>query len=112
MEDWSFKQFIGAGVVVFLVALGLGWVAQGNEFFMFKFFGPRQEAVRRQVYEQTKSYRQGSVQRLGTLCTQVADADEGHRPMLNDVISHEFVEWDMADVPAHLRACLTAARAK
>jgi hypothetical protein len=100
------------GAVVVLVLTGLGWFFQGNDFFMYKFFAPRTEQVRRETYEQTKSYKQGSVQRLSTLCTQVADADEGHKGMLNDIIAHEFVEWDMADVPQHLRGCLATARVK
>lgn len=32
---------------VLLVILGLTWLFQGNDFFMYKVFAPRQEAVRR-----------------------------------------------------------------
>ena len=103
---------IAAVVICVLVGLfTLGWVSQGNDFFMYKVFAPKYEQVRREVYEQTKSYRQGSVQRLNELCTQVSSADDGHRPMLNDVISHEFAEWDVADVPAYLHSCLATAQA-
>lgn len=90
----------------------LGWIFQGNDFFMYKFFAPRYEQSRRETYEQTKSYRQGSVQRLNTLCTQASSADENHKPMLNDVISHEFAEWNIEDVPGYLRSCLVEARKK
>lgn len=108
------KEVIGilaAIVLVFAVFIGVGWLAQGNDFFMFKFWAPKYEQVRRETYEQTKSYRQGSVQRLGTLCTQVDQADDAHKGMLNQVIEHEFVEWNSADIPAHLRSCLDTARA-
>jgi len=39
--------FIVTGCIVgFLVLVtGIGWLSAGNEFFMFKFFAPRQEAV-------------------------------------------------------------------
>lgn len=105
-------KFFGVAVLVFVAMLGLTWIIQGNDFFMYKVFAPKYEQVRRETYEQTKSYRQGSVQRLSELCKQVADTDDSHKVMLNDVISHEFAEWDLADVPTYLRPCLQSARAK
>jgi hypothetical protein len=100
------------GIVIFLiVSVCIDWFVQGSNFFMYKFFAPKQEAVRREVYEQTKSYKQGSIQRLGTLCSQIATADSAHAPMLNDIITQEFVEWDTTAVPQHLRKCLNTARA-
>ena len=101
---------VGIIIAFFVVMFGLSWIIQGNDWFMYKFWAPKYEQVRRETYEQTKSYRQGSVQRLGTLCTQVAAADEAHKGMLNQVIAHEFVEWNSADIPAHLQACLASAR--
>jgi hypothetical protein len=111
-EGISVPKIIGWFIVALVVIIALGWVSDYNDLLNYKFFGPRREAVRREVYEQTKSYRQGSVQRLSTLCAQVGEADLGHKPMLNDVISHEFAEWDLADVPNYLRSCLATARAK
>jgi hypothetical protein len=99
-----------AGVIVF--CLGMDWVVMGHQFFLYKFFAPRQAEVERQVYEHTKSYRQGSIQRLGTLCTQVAEAGDGHKSMINGMIKQEFEEWDMDSVPAHLQGCLTTARSR
>jgi hypothetical protein len=100
------------GVVLFFaLILGIDWLATGNNFFLYKYFGPKYEQARRQTYEQTKSYRQGSIQRLGELCRQVDSADSDHKGMLNDVVVHEFAEWDEASVPAYLRPCLAGARA-
>lgn len=92
--------------------LALDWVFEGQNFFMYRFFAPRYESVRRTTYEQTKSYRQGSIQRLNTLCSQRAEADQDHKRMLDDVIAQEFAEWNTADVPAYLAPCLTSARSK
>jgi hypothetical protein len=108
----SIGKIFGICCVALVVILLLGWIFQGNDFFMYKFFAPKYEQARRQTYEQTKSYRQGSIQRLNELCTQVASADNDHKPMLNDVISHEFAEWDVKDVPDYLQSCLADARAK
>lgn len=102
---------VAAVFAVLIGILALSWILQGNDWFMYKFWAPKYEAVRRETYEQTKSYRQGSVQRLNTLCTQIDAADDDHKSMLRDVVAHEFAEWDSADVPAYLRACLEQARA-
>jgi hypothetical protein len=105
-------KIIGFSVLALVVIMAIGWLAQGNDFFLYKVFAPKYEDVRRETYTHTRSYRQGSVQRLNTLCTQVHDADEGHKPMVKDVIAHEFADWNSEDVPDYLRGCLADARAK
>src|SRR4051812_16187485 len=98
LDDWGkevderpVKTIIMWVMGIILFSIVVGWMVQGNDFFLYKVFAPKREAVRREVYEQTKSYKQGSTQRLGTLCSQVATADSAHVPMLNDMITHEFV---------------------
>lgn len=102
---------------VFLICVGaffglvlLDWFIEGNNLLLYRYFAPKKEAARREVYEQTKSYRQGSVQRLATLCQQVVADDGTHGQMLNSVIAQEFAEWDAEAVPAYLRGCLSIAR--
>lgn len=109
---WTAPRAFLAVLVLIVMFAVIGFLSQGTNFFMYKFFAPRQEAVRRQVYEQTKSYRQGSTQRLNTLCTQASDADDSHKGMLNAVIAQEFAEWSSDDVPDYLRGCLSRARGR
>jgi hypothetical protein len=119
-ENFSLGKVLGCFVVLLVFCLGMDWVVAGQNFFLYKFFAPRQAEVERQVYEHckqltpilTKQYRQGNIQRLGTLCLQVSQTDDGHKGMINDIIQQEFQEWDMSDVPAHLQGCLATARAK
>jgi hypothetical protein len=109
---------MSAAKIVFLTmlfittAFALDWIVTGENFFLYQYFAPKQENVRRKVYEGTKSYHQGSIQRLDTLCNQVAEADDDHKPMLNDSIKQEFAEWDEEDVPTYLQGCLSTARGK
>lgn len=49
--------------IVILVCL-LSWVFTGNSLLLYKFFAPKQEAVRREVFEQTKSFQQGIIQEI------------------------------------------------
>ena len=44
-------------VILFIIAiLGLTWMSQGNQFFMYKIFAPQYEKVNREVFENTPSY--------------------------------------------------------
>lgn len=47
-----------------ILLLGLIWIFQGNDFFLYRTFAPKYEKVRRQTFEQTKSYNQGMIQEL------------------------------------------------
>ncbi len=97
-------------LIVLVVIFSLDWIVMGHNFFLYKFFAPRQEAVRREVYENTKSYHQGNIQRLNSLCTEVTKTDDDHKALINDTINHEFAEWNMNDVPDYLHSCLINAR--
>lgn len=109
---WSAPRILLALLIVMAASYVIGFIATGGDLFIYKFFAPRQEAVRRQVYEQTKSYRQGSTQRLNTLCTQVSETNADHKGMINSVIAQEFAEWNSDDVPDYLRGCLSRARGR
>ena len=56
--------YIGTIIGIFLAIFLLGWAIQGNGFFMYKFFAPRYEDVRRNVFENTQSYVEGSRQEI------------------------------------------------
>jgi uncharacterized phage-associated protein len=107
---WTLMRGIVALLVLTVVGFGFTLLSDSFNFISYKFWAPKQEAVRRQVYEQTKSYKQGSIQRLNTLCSQVSTTDDDHKPMIYDVINHEFAEWSTDDVPDYLRSCLATAR--
>src|SRR5271157_1542722 len=64
-RDILFFALIGAMVVI--IGLGLAWIVQGNDFFMYRYFAPKQEQVRREVFEQSKAYNDGMIQELRTM---------------------------------------------
>ena len=88
-------QIIGAFVLTLAVLMGLGWLAVGNEFFLYKFFAPRREAVRREVFENTKSYRQGMIQELSNMQREYVLATPHQQAALRSIILHRA-----ADVPS------------
>jgi hypothetical protein len=91
----------------FVVAMALGWLVQGNDFFMYKFWAPKQEAVRRQVFEQTRSFNAGMVQELQNMQFEyVKTTDKEAKAALASIILHRASGYNMDDpiVPADLRA--------
>jgi hypothetical protein len=92
-------------VVILALLLGLGWVIQGNNFFLYQYFGPKYEQTRRTTFEQSKAYNQGMIQELQNMQFEYAKADAGARDTLASVILHRASDYNMDDprVPADLR---------
>lgn len=77
-----------AGVVA------LTWVAQGNEFFLYKVFAPAKEQVRRETFEQSKAYRQGMVQELQNMQLEYTRGNAEQKAALRGVILHRAANVD------------------
>lgn len=86
------------GVIILILALS--WIAAGNDFFLYKFFAPKTEQVRREVFEQTKSYNQGMVQQIRGYMAQYATADSSQKDALASVIIHETADYDESKLPS------------
>jgi hypothetical protein len=91
--------------VVFFCLLGLlgmlciSWVVQGNDFFAYRYFAPKQEAVRRQVFEQSKAYSQGMAQEIQNMQFQYVQADAAHKEALAAIILHRVADYDLDQLP-------------
>ena len=99
-------KFAATCFAAILGLLALGWIAQGNDFFMYRFFAPRQEAVRRQVFETSRAFNQGMVQELQNMQFEyLKQPDPSVRASLASVILHRASGYNMNDsiVPADLR---------
>ena len=81
-------------LVLTVVSFAGAWLVQGNDFFMYKFFAPRQEAVRREVFENTKSYRQGVAEELENMRFDYEKADPEHKAALASIIRHRAADID------------------
>ncbi len=94
------------GILLFLVptVVILAWIIQGNDFFLYKVFAPQYEAVRRQVFEETKSYNQGMVQELQNMQFEYLKADQAHKDALASVILHRAADYDQSKLPADLKS--------
>lgn len=107
------KQIVGNCVVVgaLLVGIiGLAWIIQGNDWFMYRVFAPRYEAVRRETFEQSKAYRQGMEQELQNMQFEYIKADAKHKAALASIILHRAADYDEALMSSDLRRFISELR--
>ena len=101
---------IAIGIACVIAFLGLGWIAQGNDFFLYKTFAPKYEQVRRETFEQSKAYNQGMVQELQNMQFSYIQADDEHKAALASIIRHRAADYDLDRLPPDLRSFVLGLR--
>ena len=102
---------ISFAIVGGLVAvIGLTWIVQGSDFILYKFWAPKQEAVRREVFEQTKSYNQGMIQELQNMQFEYVKADKTQQAALRSIILHRAADFPEDKMPSDLRSFISNLR--
>jgi hypothetical protein len=99
------KEVIGSVILVVAMILGLTWLIQGNDFFLYKTFGPKYEDTRREIFEHSKAYNQGMTQELQNMHYEYVKANPEHKLALASIILHRSADYnlDQSQVPADLR---------
>lgn len=82
--------FLGIIALMF----GLAWAVEGNDFFMYKYFAPKQEAVRREVFEQSKAYNDGMSQQLDKERLEYIKLTPDQKAAERSIILHQFSGYD------------------
>jgi hypothetical protein len=103
-------KIAGVGILSIVGLLGISWVAEGNEFFLYKFFAPKNEQVRRETFEQTKSYNQGMIQEIQNMQFQYYQAKPEQQAMLADIILHRVADYDINLLPLNTRSFVISLR--
>ncbi len=95
--------FVGSLILLFVIGLyGLGWM---------KFFEPKKENIRREIFEQTQSYVHGKVQDLAKYQDEYNKAGVGGKESIRQLIILRFAEFDETQIrPVKLRNFLTNMR--
>lgn len=96
---------VGAVIGVVIAVLALTWIVQGNDFFMYKYFGPKYEQQRRDIFEKSKAYNQGMIQELQNMRFEYVKASPEQKDALASVILHRVADFDLnqPQVPDDLR---------
>ena len=90
-------------VVLAVLAFGLEWAG----IKWAGYFGPKKEAVRREVFKETRSYNEGKEQELLKLRLEYLRADtEEEKEAIANTIRHKFADYDENLLTLELRAFL------
>lgn len=101
-----FKEFAGIMMMILLIlvsVLGISWIVQGNDFFMYKVFAPKYEQARRETFEQSKAYNEGMLQELSKMQLDYETAPEEHKSAMKSLILHRAAGYDQTKLPSDLR---------
>ena len=94
-KGWAVVMLVLA-VVVFSIG-GLSLAVKGT-------FLPWEESIRREVFEETKSYVHGTIRDLENLRLEYSRAEnEGHKNVLRSTILHRIATFDQDKLPDDLR---------
>lgn len=92
-----------AGILIVVLLLGLSWVVQGNDFFLYKYFAPKYADVQREVFQNTKAYNQGLAQELDSWRIEYAKGDAETKKMLASIVRQRTADYDLNRFPIELR---------
>ena len=105
-------KVVAAVLGILVLFMAMGWLVQGNDFFMYKFWAPKYEDVKRDVFENTKSYREGKVQELRNYQMQYVQATPEHKAALRKIILHQIADFPEENLPTDLRVFLSQLRSE
>lgn len=100
--------FVGVFLVCVVVAFMFGLVDLG----FTGFFAPKYEQVRRNTFEQSKAYRQGTIQELQRMRFEYVKADQAHKDAMASVILHMAADFDQSAIPTDLWQFLNELKSK
>ena len=95
-----FLAIIGGVVGIGALTWGLAY----HDLIFTSFFAPKYENVRRNTFEQSKSFRTGAVQELQNMQFEYIKAAPEHKKALADIIRHRATEIPIDAMPADLSA--------
>lgn len=92
---------ISIGSLVLLI--GLGWLFQGNDFFLYKVFAPKYEQVRHDTFKNSQAYNDGMLQELRASQLKYETSSQEHKDALGSIVLHQFASYDENRLPTDLR---------
>ena len=101
---WTLGRTIPVILLFLVLSYGLGFLATGGDLAIYRFWAPKQEAARREVFEQTKAYRQGMVQELQNMQFQYVQADPAGKAALASIILHRAADFPEDAMTPDLRS--------
>lgn len=99
-EQSSFLKWIVVGSLGLLLA---GGIAGGAEYVYQSVWGVRTADVRREVFEESKSFVHGTIRDIENLAVDYAKADsDTERAIIKQTVLHRVSTFDTKELPKHL----------
>ena len=105
-------KIIGGAILFILLFTALAWLIQGSDFFLYKFWAPKYEGVRREVFENTKSYNQGMIQEIRNYQIEYVKATKEQKGALASVILHQVADYPEDKMPLDVKDFIQSLRNK
>jgi hypothetical protein len=104
------RYTIGWAVGIVIVILGIGWIAEGNQFFLAKVFAPKEEALRRRTFEESLAYNDGMKKDLLDAQIDYAKGSPEQKKAIGSVILQRFAAYDLSKLSQDQRDFLDTVR--
>ena len=95
------KNFFLATIAILGVLLaidGVAFLATGSDLMFYQFYAPKYEAVRRQTFEQTRSFNEGMAQDLDQLRIEYSRAKtQDEKDVIKSTVLHRTAGYDMTN---------------
>ena len=104
------RYTIGWIVGVLVIGFGLTWLVQGNDFFLAKVFAPKEEALRRKTFEESKAYNDGIAQDLTNFQVSYATANPEQKKAIASIVMGRFANYDLTKLQSAQRDFVESCR--
>ena len=99
----SNKKIILIAIIALIVLILSTWLLKAHSLLWDSFWNPKSEQVRREVFEQTKSYKQGMIQDMYQMQTEYIQVKPEHKMALRSVILHRSADFPVSELPNDLQ---------
>lgn len=101
---WTFPRAAMAVIILMIALYGIGFIATGGDLAIYRFWAPKMENAKREVFENTQSYVQGKISYLSQMRLDYESTmDMGQKQALRRMILTEAAQVDNSKLPADLR---------
>lgn len=94
-------------LTVAALTLGTGFGLEYFNLISTKFFAPKFEAVRRETFEQSKAYNQGTIQEIEHLYLEYFKASDEHKKAIGSIVLHRLADFDKSKLSPELQDFVT-----
>ena len=102
-DQVSFGKLLVWFVLFIAIAYGIGFITTGGDYFLYRFWEPKMENARTQVFHNTQAYVDGKTTYLSSLQLQYESATGAQKAALRTMILREASTVNNSRLPLDLQ---------